>query len=177
MAARPQASGEQSWSPAALLPLPFLLHSHSKLPGSKSAWAAPQPCWWPTTQQCWGPPRAAGAVVPFGDTALAATRIRHCCVPGPGEPGQATNGARGTECSTPAVSLPRGLRAWHGWVTLHPALGGQPAVGWHGSQGRESAASPWNLLEGISKPLPWSGARCSLVFAAGCRVEATQPRQ
>lgn len=75
-----------------------------------------------------GTPRLAAAVIRRG----------HRCVPGPGKPGQAANGARGADCSTAAVSQPRGLRAWHSWVTLHPALGGQPAVGWHGSQGRVS---------------------------------------
>lgn len=111
-----------------------------------------------------------GLRCPLGTPRLAAAVIRcgHRCVPGPGKPGQAANGARGADCSTAAVSQPRGLRAWHSWVTLHPALGGQPAVGWHGSQGRESAASSWNLLKGISKRLAWSRQQfgfCSQVQA------------
>lgn len=100
-----------------------------------------------------GPPWAARAVMPVGDTMI---QRGHRCVPGPGKPSQAANGARGTDCSMAAVPQPRGLRAWHSWVTLHPALGGQPAVGWHGSQGREAAARSWNLLKGISKLLAWS---------------------
>lgn len=95
---------------------------------------------------------------------LTGAVIQHWCVPGPGKPGQAANGARGTDCSMAAVSQPCGLPAWHSWLTLHPALGGQPAVGWHGSQGKESAARPWNLLKGISKPLGWS--RQQFVFCS-----------
>lgn len=138
---------------AALQPLPFLLLSCGKLPGFVSAWLVPQLCQWPTVQLCWGPLRVSRGcdalrehrttLPPCSSSAHPARSLVCTVCQAPGSPARPQMVEEAPTAQWLQCLGPCGLRACqrHSWVTLRPVLGGQPAMGWHGSGGRESAVS------------------------------------
>lgn len=142
----------KSWSPAALLPLPFLLHSCSKLPDSVSVWVLPQLCW-----DLLGQP---GLLMPFGNT------VPHChhdptWAPVCARPWQAQPGCKWCK----RHRLFHGCSASASWPVSLAQLGNAASSSWWAA----SSGLAWITGEGGSCKLLGSSERH---FKAPCMEQA-----